>query len=152
MPLLSPEDTKYLHEMFQQQLTGDVTITLFTQKQSLLLVPGQEPLQESCKQANEIVAEVAVLSDKIHVEIYDVKADGDQFRTRGVERIPAILLGSGDRRPARFFGVTSGYEFSTLVQDIIDISTENLELTEETLQWARDLKDDVPLQVFTTPT
>ena len=70
-----------------------------------------------------------------------------------IEHIPAILLGgANDERPARFYGVTAGYEFSTLIQDILDLSTGNIELTEATLEWARNLQEDVHIQVFSTPT
>lgn len=152
MALLSEQDAAYLRQVFEQQLVEPVTVTLFTQKSTLLVIPGQERQAEYCRQANELVQEVAALSDKIRVEVYDVRADADRFKEFGVERIPAILVGAGDARPARFFGVTAGYEFSTLIQDILDVSTGNLELTGETLEYVRGLTSDVHIQVFSTPT
>lgn len=152
MPLLSDKDATYLREVFAQQLVNPVTVTLFTQKSTLLTVPGHEQETEYCRQANEIVQEVAALTDKITVETYDVRTDAAQFAAYGIERIPAILLGAGDDRPARFFGVTAGYEFSTFVQDLLDISNGNIELTEATLEYVRGLTSDVHIQVFSTPT
>ena len=152
MPLLSESDSKYLQDIFAQQLTEPVTVTLFTQTSTALLVPGHEQETEFCRQANAMVEEVAALSDRIKVEMFDVRADAAKFQEFGVERIPAILLGAGDDRPARFFGVTAGYEFSTFVQDILDLSAGNIELSDATLEYMRGLTSDVHIQVFSTPT
>ncbi len=42
MPLISPEDRQALETLFAQELQDDVTITYFTQRESVLIIPGQE--------------------------------------------------------------------------------------------------------------
>ena len=54
--------------------------------------------------------------------------------------------------PARFLGVVAGHEFSTLIQDILDLSTNTIELSDETKEILSGLEEDVHLQVFVTPT
>ena len=71
MAFLSEQDTTFLQETFQNQMVGDVTIRLFTQRVTSLTVPGFEQQTELCGQANAITEELAALSDKIHLETYD---------------------------------------------------------------------------------
>lgn len=152
MAVLSPQDETYLRELFAQQLVSDVTISLFTQKETRLLVPGLEQQSQWCQAANQIAEEVSGLSDKIHLQVYDYRADTEKLQEHAVDKIPALLVGTDSTRPARFFGVPSGYEFSTLVQDIIDLSRANIELSEESQKTLREVDEDVHIQVFVTPT
>jgi hypothetical protein len=52
----------------------------------------------------------------------------------------------------RFFGLPSGYEFMTLIEDLVDLSTGSTRLSDATRQAAADIKSPVHLQVFVTPT
>ena len=152
MPVLSPQDEAYLRQTFEQELVNDVTIALFSQPESRLLVPGQERTQEAFNAANQIVEELAALSDKIRLEVYDHRSDKAKMREYGIERVPAAVVGTDGMRPARFFGVIAGYEFSTLIQDVIDLSKGDIQLTDETKEVLRGLEQDVHIQVFVTPT
>lgn len=152
MPLLSDQDAAYLRDTFEKQLVNEVTISLFTQRETRLAVPGFEEQAEFCGQANAIMEELSALSDKIHLELFDYRADAEQLKAHGVDRVPTALVGTGDTRPARFIGVVAGYEFSTLIQDIIDLSTGAIELSEDTKATLNGLTEDLHLQVFVTPT
>ena len=152
MPLLSPQDETYLRNTFQEQLVNDVTISLFTQPTSILTIPGQQETQKAFTEANQIIEELAALSEKIHLDVYDHRSDTAKMQEFGIKRVPATVVGSGSLRPARFFGVIAGYEFSTLIQSVIDLSQGEIDLNDETQQVLRDLEDDVHIQVFVTPT
>jgi hypothetical protein len=52
----------------------------------------------------------------------------------------------------RFFGLPSGYEFMTLIEDVVDVSRASTRLSAATLQAVADLPAPVHLQVFVTPT
>ena len=52
----------------------------------------------------------------------------------------------------RFLGLPAGYEFSTLVADIVDVSTGTVGLSEAAQAELRGLDQDLHLQVFVTPT
>lgn len=152
MAVLSPQDETYLRQAFETELVDDVTIALFTQPTTRLTIPGQERNTAAFESANQIMEELAALSDKIHLEVYDHRSDKAKLQEYGIQRVPAAVVGIGELRPARFFGVIAGYEFSTLIQDIIDVSKGDIALSEETQQVLRDLQADVHIQVFVTPT
>ena len=152
MAFLSEQDTTFLQETFQNQMVGDVTIRLFTQRVTSLTVPGFEQQTELCGQANAITEELAALSDKIHLETYDYRADAEELKQHGIERIPSVIVGNDTMSPARFLGVVAGHEFSTLIHDILDLSTNTIELSDETKEILSGLEEDVHLQVFVTPT
>ena len=52
----------------------------------------------------------------------------------------------------RFIGLPAGYEFSTLVADLVDVSKGTPALSETTQDELRELDQDLQLQVFVTPT
>jgi len=119
MPLISEKDQQTLQKLFEE-LEGDVTITNFTQHESLLIVPGQEC--DYCKETRELLEEVTALSDKLHLETKDFVGDKQEADSLGVTRIPGFVLQGSGKGKIRFFGIPAGYEFSTLVEDILDLS------------------------------
>jgi hypothetical protein len=52
----------------------------------------------------------------------------------------------------RFFGLPSGYEFMTLLEDLVDLSAGSTRLSDTTRQAVAELSVPVHLQVFVTPT
>ena len=65
--------------------------------------------------------------------------------------------GTAPERPSgaglvRFFGLPSGYEFTTLIEDLVDLSKGSTRLSDATRQAVAELPAPVHLQVFVTPT
>jgi glutaredoxin-like protein len=52
----------------------------------------------------------------------------------------------------RFVGLPAGYEFSTLLADVIDISKDRTDLSPEARAAIRAIESPVQIQVFVTPT
>jgi hypothetical protein len=52
----------------------------------------------------------------------------------------------------RFLGLPSGYEFSTLVADVVDVSKGKTDLSDATRAAVRAIDRPVHIQVFVTPT
>lgn len=150
MPLLSDEDQKYLKEHFQKNLTGDVKLVFFTQKTSLLPIPGQEC--QECKDTRQILEEVAALSDMIHLEVYDFVAHGEIARAQGVDKIPATVFVGANKGQLRYFGIPSGYEFPTLIEDIIYAARGQTDLSARTRKALAKVNQPLHIQVFATPT
>jgi alkyl hydroperoxide reductase subunit AhpF len=71
-----------------------------------------------------------------------------------VRRGHAATTGASAESPAnvRFVGLPSGYEFSTLVADVIDVSTGRTDLAAVTREAARAIDRPVHVQVFVTQT
>jgi hypothetical protein len=85
MAIISPEDRQTL---FAQELQDDVNITYFTQRESVLLVAGQEC--SSCKETRELLEEVTGTSDKLHLTVKEFVRDEQEGL--GITRIPAFIL------------------------------------------------------------
>ena len=145
MALLNDEIKTQLRDEFAN-LTGPVKLVLFTQEMEC----------QYCTETRELATEVAGLSDKIEVEIYDFVADKEIVETYGIDKIPAMAIVKGGDEPKdygiRLYGIPSGYEFSTLIEDIAMVSTGESGLDQSTKDELAALTTPLHLQVFVTPT
>jgi len=144
MGILKAEDKKYITEQFDGKLSGRVKMVLFTQKLEC----------EYCQPTEEILTELAELSDKLILETRNLQVDSEDAKQFGVDKVPAIiLLGEGDKDYGiRFFGIPSGYEFSTLLSDIIDVSNGSSDLPADLSAKIAAITKPVDIKVFVTPT
>ncbi len=150
MPILSPADQEYLRQVFAERLRDPVTIVLFTQRVTQIRIPGYECA--TCRETNQLLEEVAALSDKLTLEMHDLLQDAELAKQAGVEEIPAILLKGHNKGTVRFIGVPAGYEFATLIEDLIDVSRGTTELSPLSRETLTKLVQPVHIKVFVTPT
>jgi len=150
MAMITPEDRQTLQTLFAQELQDDVNITYFTQRESLLIVPGQEC--SYCKETRELLEELADISDKLHLTVKDFVHDEQEAQTLGITHIPAFILQGHTRGAVRYFGIPAGYEFSTLIEDLIDVSKGTTDLSDKTREALAAVDQDIHIQVFVTPT
>lgn len=150
MAMISAEDQEFLREHFSKTLEKDVKIAYFTQHQSLLSVPAQTCMY--CKETGELVDEIAGLSDRIQVETFDFVKDAERAKEYGVDKIPAIVIEGPESHGMKFYGIPSGYEFSTLIEDIVTAASGDSGLSEKSKQELQKITEDTHIQVFVTPT
>ena len=150
MAMITPEDRQTLQTLFAQELQDDVNITYFTQRESLLIVPGQEC--SYCKETRELLEELADISDKLHLTVKDFVRDEQEAQSLGITHIPAFILQGHTRGAVRYFGIPAGYEFSTLIEDLIDVSKGTTDLSDKTREALATVDQDIHIQVFVTPT
>lgn len=107
-----------------------------------------------CKETRQIAEEVAALNDLVSVAVHDFVADEALAQRMGIDKIPAIAVLGPDSKDygIRFYGIPSGYEFTSLLESILLVGTETLNLDRSTLQYLQSLQQPVHLQVFVTPT
>lgn len=141
MPKISDKDRKAIQEWFED-LENPVRLIVFTQEHEC----------EFCKDNRELAEEIAGLSDLVSIEIYDFVADEEVAQSYGVDKIPAIAVIGAEDYGVRYFGFPGGYEFTTLVEDILDVASGEHGLSEDTLEEIARLDRPVHLQVFVTPT
>jgi len=145
MSLLNDEIRTQLQDEFAG-LTGQVKLVMFTQEMEC----------QYCTETRNLAEEVAGLSDKIDVEIYDFVKDSEIVETYGIDKIPAMAIIKGGDEPKdygiRLYGIPSGYEFSTLIEDIAMVSTGESGLDQETKDELAGLESPLHFQVFVTPT
>jgi alkyl hydroperoxide reductase subunit AhpF len=150
MALLSAEDQTEIKKIFEQ-LSGDVRLEFFTQRESALFVPGREECA-TCKDTRALLEEVAALSDKLHLEIHEISPGDEIAREHGIERVPALVMtADGVKGKVRYFGLPSGYEFSVLLGSLVDVSKAEAGLSDDTIKVLDELGKDLHLQVFVTP-
>src|SRR5215831_7014221 len=148
MAFLSVENQNEIKEMFEE-LAGDVRLQFFTQHESPIIMPGMDC--PTCSDTRALLEEVVALSEKLHLEVYEVSANGDP--EHNVERIPALVMSAdGVHGKVRYFGLPSGYEFSVLIGSILDVSKAQADLSDETMEVLNGLDKDLQIQVFVTPT
>jgi glutaredoxin-like protein len=137
------EDVK---NMFKD-LKAPVKLIVFT-RDDTITVPGKEC--ETCQDNETLIKEVADLSDKISVEVYDFLKDQDQVKNYNIDRIPVTLVQADKDVGIRLYGVPAGHEFATLLNAIQIVSKSSSELSEETIEKVKAISKPVHIQVFVT--
>ena len=125
-----------------RMLVNPVTVTVFT----------QEIECDYCKETRGLVEEIGSLNDKIKVQVLDLLKDKAKAEEFDVDKVPAIVIEGPRKAKVRFYGIPAGYEFNTLVKDIVQASTGATELTPETKSRLANIKKPVHVKVFVTPT
>ena len=139
--MIAEKDRGKLIKLFES-LLQDVKVVVFS----------QEIECGFCQTTRQILEEVSALSQKISLEVYDFVKDEALARRYGISRIPATIL-IGDRDYGiRFYGTPAGYEFTTLIQDIIMVSRRDPGLPKEVLDELQKIDQPVHIQVMISPT
>jgi len=142
MPLLNEKDRQFLEKHMAETLQGPVKLLFFSQTVAC----------QFCRETEQILSEVVALSDKISLQIYNFVTDRNVAQQYGIDKIPAtVVMGEVDYG-IRFYGIPSGYEFTSLIEDIIDVSRGQASLSSATLEALKAIQDPVHIQVFVTPT
>jgi glutaredoxin-like protein len=154
MEILNKEVEEATRKKLDEEMKEKVTLLFFTQEPSRLIVPNHLKGQECmfCKETRELLKEVSTLSDKIELTIYDFVGDKEKAAEYGIDKIPAtIILGQKDYG-LRFFGIPSGYEYSSLIEAILDVSKGKTGLSQKSREALKTIDKDIHLQIFVTPT
>ena len=123
-------------------LAGPVQMVMFTQEFEC----------QYCAETRQLVEELAELSDQLTAEVYDFVADKEKAEELEIDKIPAIAIIGAEDYGVRYYGIPSGYEFSSLLHTIKMVAAGKPELSEDTLEVLTGLDKAVHFQVFVTPT
>lgn len=77
---------------------------------------SQEHACVACREQEGLLRELAGLSSKITLERYDLLADAGLARTMGIDKVPGTAVIGRKDFGIRFFGMTMGYEFGSLME------------------------------------
>ena len=142
MALIDDETATQLKQEFSR-LVNPVRLVVFSQA---LADPESE-------QVRRVVEEVAALDPRLSAESWNFVLDKEKAEALGIARIPAIaILGAEKDYGIRFYGLPSGYEFGSLVDAILDVSSGDSGLLADTRRALSELARPVHIQVFSTPT
>ncbi len=143
MPFITGEDAKAVNEILSA-MPRKVKLVYFTQEMEC----------QYCRETHQLLEELRDLSDgKVILEVYNFLNDKEQTQKYKVDKIPATVIMTEDKDYGiRYYGIPSGYEFSSLLEDIQMVARGESGLSEETKKLAAQITKPLHLQVYVTPT
>ena len=148
MSILDEKVKEQVKDMFKD-LKNSIKLVVFTQD-SLISIPGLEC--ETCKDNRLLMEEVAALSDKIDIEVFDFVKDKQKVEEYKIDKIPATVIKAEKDFGIRIYGMPAGYEFPTLLNAIRTVSMADSTLSAESKEKLKEIKKPVHIQVFVTLT
>ncbi|MGH8102933.1 MAG: protein disulfide oxidoreductase [bacterium] len=108
----------------------------------------------TCREAESMLKEFVGFSPKLSLEIKAPVTEKELAARYDVKGMPLlILLGDGDKDYGiRFYGTPSGYEYRTLLEDVLAVSQGKIGLKPATVERLNALPAPVDITVFVTPT
>lgn len=138
-----PEDARQQTEALLKALQRKVVLVHFTQRQPC----------PACRDQRRLLEELAALSDRLELQVLDLERDAGQARALGVDKVPATVVRDADRDYGiRFFGLTLGYEYTSLLEDIAMVGSGRHDLPEEILPLLQYIREPLHLEVMVTLT
>ncbi|MDX9821210.1 MAG: thioredoxin family protein [Syntrophales bacterium] len=116
-----------------------------------LLMFTQEIECEFCAMTRQLLEEITALSEKVTLEVRDFVKDAEEGKRYGIDKIPAIVVMGEKDYGIRFYGLPAGYEFTTLIEDILVVSREDHDLPPEVVAELAKVDEPVHLQVMISP-
>ena len=141
MALLNEQIRKEVRSVLAD-VANPVTFKVFTQADDCLY----------CKETQQLIEEVASLSDKVSVEAYDFAGNKALADSLGIDKVPGVAVIGARDYGVRMFGIPSGYEFGSLIESIRMVSGGQSGLTPDTKKMLKKLTKPITIQVFSTPT
>jgi alkyl hydroperoxide reductase subunit F len=142
MPDLMDEKTRKELKRVLGKLPARVDIFYFTQENAC---PG-------CRDQQRLLEEIAKHSDKIRLKVFDFVRDSGEADRYRIDKIPATVLVGKKDYGIRFYGLTAGYEFQSLIEAIVMIATGKSGLTAEFEEMVRHIDQPAHIEVMTTLT
>ncbi len=144
--LLDAETLSQIKEIFQN-LIRPVSLIFFVKKAGC----------DSCEQTVQLLSEVAALSDKVALQIHDVETDSEKAAQYNVRKAPTLIVGEQGHEGVmdvgvHFMGIPAGHEFTSLINAVLLVSTQEVPLRDSTKRKLQSLSTPVDIKVFTTPT
>lgn len=141
MKMFNEEIQGQLKEIFQE-MKGDVTIALFTKE-------GECP---TCAETLAYMQEVEELSDKIHLEQYDINKDAELAKKYNVAMVPSIVMLDADKqyKGVKFNGIPAGHEINSFIPAILEVSGNESEMPAELEERIKKINKPINIKVFIT--
>ena len=144
MSILNGDTSKQVSEIFSKEMTGNVSLMLF--------FDASEEKCPACSATIELVKEVSALDSRISFTLYDIGKNQKEARFLGIDKVPALVIGGKKIYNMVYFGIPAGYEFSSLLEDIVDASKGTTRLSDRSKELLKSVSKPVDIKVFVTPT
>lgn len=141
MNILKEEQIQEIREIFKE-LENPVEFIFFGQK---LNCPY-------CGDTESLLRQLCSIDGRLKLRIHNFVTDTELVKKYLITDVPAIVIKSPDKDFGFvYYGVPSGYEFSTLLETIMLVSGGNSKLGKDTLEMLQHIKTPVIIKVFVTP-
>jgi glutaredoxin-like protein len=124
-----------------EEVENNVKLILFSQSLNC----------ESCPETEVLLRELAGLSDKLTLEILNLHVEREKAEQYKITRTPGLILEGESDYGIRFFGMPGGYEFASLLEDIIAVGKRSTGLSEASREKVQAVKEPLNIKVFVTP-
>ncbi len=137
-------DEKIKKEVSQvlKNVSHNVRLTYFSKEKGCPL----------CKKQQEIIAEIVSLSRKLELQVYDIEENGKEAERYHIEKVPATAVIGKKDYGIRFYGLTGGHEFTSLINAIIMVGTDRSGLHPELEKLIKKIEQPVHIEVMVTLT
>ena len=137
MSVLKSSEKDYVRNVFKL-INNQVKLSFFT---------GQ-PESQASRETREILEELTLMSDKISLTVHNFDERQSEAATLEIDKLPATVIEGAKDYGIRFFGVPAGYLVSSLIEDIVQVSKGESDLTALTKEKLATVKSPLNLQVF----
>lgn len=157
MGILEPDDRELVQKYLAQKLTAPARLVVFTDNRDDEVVAAFRT-GESSRQTQELMEEIASLSDAIRLEVHDIREHAALASEWGIVAAPTITLGDGDTGDngasprVRFIGYPGGHEFTSFLETLGSLGRQNWGLAEETVALLSKVDREIDIKTFVTPT
>lgn len=143
--LLNDEISQQVSELFKE-LEDTVQIYFFTQENGC----------ETCQDTQQLVEEVAGLSDKIQVSVHNLDKESEVAKRYKIDKTPSMVIAAQKDGEivdygVRLAGIPSGHEFASFIHGLKLVSSGDSGLAAETRTFLKELNSPIQMQVFVTP-
>lgn len=107
---------------------------------------------ESCEPTLQIISEVAELSEKIKVSVYDLEKDLEFVQKYNIEMAPSfIILDKDDQyKGVKFNGIPAGHEFNSFLSALVEMSGTESEVPADFAARVAKIDKPINIKVFVT--
>ena len=147
-----------MEKLLNEQVVGQIkqAFTSLSNPVQILFFGSRENC-EYCGETQQLLEELSSIDSRVRLSTHDLQDDAGLAAQYRVNKAPAIVIAATDGDKIidlgiQFSGIPSGYEFSTLITDILFASKRDSGLGAATREFIKSLTKPLHLQVFVTPT
>jgi alkyl hydroperoxide reductase subunit AhpF len=139
--LLKQKDRDFFQEV-TASFEGKAQLVLFTSPEDC----------EYCGLTENFLGELAGLSEKVSLQVFDIGKEAGQAAALGIERVPGTAILGGKDYGLRYYGLPTGYEFTSFVEAVHKAAEGVHGLEEATAEALAALSQPVMVTVFASKT
>lgn len=140
MPDIMDAETRRELKLVLDNLQAPVRLVFFKEKSAC----------PTCGRQEELLRELCAVSGRLKLEVHDLVLDGDTALNYRIDKAPATAV-LGDRDYGiRFYGLTAGHEFTSLLEAILLVSGGRTGLPPELAELVKKIDKPVHLEVMVT--